>query len=198
MNLPNKITLTRIMLIPVFVLFFYLDAVPYHLLIAAAVFAIAASTDFLDGHIARSRNLVTNMGKFLDPIADKVLNSTAFILLLTRPWIFVQTGDWGFAFAGVCVALIMARDLIMGGFRLVAVEKNAVIAADKLGKFKTVVQDFVIGYLLIASAFLLDLNPKVLCIIAIVLLGVTTLLTAVSGANYIVKNRQVLKEEEKD
>lgn len=198
MNLPNKITLTRIMLIPVFVLFFYLDEVPYHLLIAAAVFAIAASTDFLDGHIARSRNLVTSMGKFLDPIADKVLNSTAFILLLTRPDIFCETGTWGFAFAGVCVALIMARDLIIDGFRLVAVEKHTVIAADKLGKFKTVMQDLVIGYLLIASAFLYDLDAKVLCVIAIVLLGVTMLLTVVSGANYIVRNRQVLKEEEKD
>ena len=195
MNLPNKITLARIFLIPVFVLFFYLDF-KYHELVAAFVFALAAMTDFLDGHIARSRNLVTNMGKFLDPIADKVLNSTAFILLLTRPEIFNRTGQWGFVFAGICVALIMARDLIISGFRLVAVEKHAVIAADKLGKFKTVLQDLIVGYLLIALAVLWNGGEKALCIIGLVLLGVTTLLTVVSGVNYLVKNRQVLAEEE--
>ena len=85
MNLPNKITLTRIFMIPVFVLFFYLDVMNgWNYLVAAIIFVLAAATDALDGHIARSCNLVTNLGKFLDPIADKVLVSTAFILLLTR------------------------------------------------------------------------------------------------------------------
>ena len=85
MNLPNKITLTRIFMIPVFVLFFYLDVMNgWNYFVAAIVFVLAAATDALDGYIARSRNLVTNLGKFLDPIADKVLVSTAFILLLTR------------------------------------------------------------------------------------------------------------------
>ena len=83
MNLPNKISVARICMIPVFVLFFFLDAIPYNHVIAAVIFALAALTDLLDGHIARSRNLVTNLGKFLDPIADKVLVATAFILMLT-------------------------------------------------------------------------------------------------------------------
>lgn len=88
MNLPNKITLARIFMIPLFVVIFYLPVIPYNYLIAAVVFVLAALTDALDGHIARSRGLVTNLGKFLDPIADKVLVSTAFILLLTGPLSF--------------------------------------------------------------------------------------------------------------
>ena len=197
MNLPNKITLTRILLIPGFVLFFYLEIeglAPYHYLIAAAIFVIAAFTDFLDGYIARSRNLVTNMGKFLDPIADKVLVATAFILLLTKPGIFNVFGDWGILVAGVCIALIMARELIVSGFRLVAVERRAVIAADKLGKIKTTLQDVTIAYLLVASCFL-SVAEKPLCIIGIVLLGLSAVLTVISGTNYIVKNRRVLKED---
>ena len=83
MNLPNKISVARICMIPVFVLFFFLDAIPYNHVIAAVIFALAALTDLLDGHIARSRNLVTNLGKFLDPIADKVLVATAFILIFS-------------------------------------------------------------------------------------------------------------------
>ena len=82
MNLPNKITLTRIFMIPVFVLFFFLDVVPFHYGISAIIFALAACTDFIDGYIARKYKLVTNLGKFLDPIADKVLVSTAMILML--------------------------------------------------------------------------------------------------------------------
>ena len=82
MNLPNKISLTRICMIPVFVLVFFLNVIPYRFAIAGAIFAIAACTDFVDGYIARSRGLVTNLGKFLDPIADKVLIATAMILLL--------------------------------------------------------------------------------------------------------------------
>ena len=199
MNLPNKITLTRIFLIPVFVLFFYLDVVPYHELIAAAVFAIAALTDALDGHIARKYNLVTNMGKFLDPIADKVLVATAFIVLLTRPAVFtLYYGDLGLMLAGIFVALILARELIIGGFRLVAVEKHAVIAADKLGKVKTTTQDIAIIVMLITMPFLWHEEMKVLTILGMSLLLLATVLTVVSGANYIIKNRQVLKEEEKE
>ena len=196
MNLPNKITLARIVLIPVFVLFFYLDF-KYHELVAAFFFALAALTDFLDGYIARSQNLVTNMGKFLDPIADKVLVSTALILLLTDMRIFMAYASHaGLIFAGICVALIIARELIIGGFRLVAVEKRAVIAADKLGKLKTVLQDVTIFAALVGTAFLNWDTAKAFNIIALILLALSTLLTVVSGANYIIKNRQVLKDEE--
>ena len=157
MNLPNKLTLTRIFMIPVFVLFFYLDVLPYHEIYAAVVFVLAACTDFLDGYIARKYHLVTNMGKFLDPIADKVLVSTAFILLLTRPLIFGYNtlAGWGPMVAGICVALIMARELI-----------GDVFGYEELGA--------IAGFALLLLA---------------------TVLTVISGVNYLVKNRQVLKEE---
>lgn len=204
MNLPNKITLTRILLIPVFILFFYLEMIPYNQLIAAAVFVIAAFTDFLDGHIARSRGLVTNMGKFLDPIADKVLVSTALILLLTRPAVFEYGAfsGWGLLLAGICVAVILARELIVSGFRLVAAEQKVVLAADKLGKFKTLVQDACITVLLAAMPFLKDGGciigyEQLGSILGMALLLLATVLTIASGVNYIVRNRQVLKEETK-
>ena len=202
MNLPNKITLARIILIPVFVLFFYLDF-KYHELVAAFFFALAALTDFLDGYIARSQNLVTNMGKFLDPIADKVLVSTALILILpdsVAPFgIFVAyAANAGRILAGICVALIIARELIIGGFRLVAVEKRAVIAADKLGKIKTVLQDVTIFTILVGMAFLNIKTYEAFNVIALILLMLSTLLTVVSGANYIIKNRQVLTDEKSD
>ncbi len=189
-------------MIPLFVLFFYLDVLPFHELYAAAVFVLAAFTDFLDGYIARKYHLVTNMGKFLDPIADKVLVSTAFILLLTRPLVFGYNtlAGWGPMAAGICVALIMARELIVSGFRLVAVEKGAVIAADKLGKVKTTVQDVAIFVLLVVMPFLKQggdvVGYKELgAIIGFALLLLATVLTVISGVNYLVKNRQVLREE---
>ena len=146
MNLPNKITLTRICMIPVFVLFFFLDGVlPFARGIAAIVFVLAACTDFIDGHIARSRGLVTNLGKFLDPIADKVLVSTAMLLLLTiKESLFARTGEWAdglYVLMAVCICIIMARELIISAFRQIAAANGVVMAADKLGKFKTIFQD---------------------------------------------------------
>ena len=94
MNLPNKISIARICMIPIFVCVFFLQAIPFHYGIAAIIFVLAACTDFIDGYIARSRGLVTNLGKFLDPIADKVLVSTAMILLLTTfDGLFAKFGD---------------------------------------------------------------------------------------------------------
>lgn len=202
MNLPNKITLTRIVMIPIFAFFFYFSMIPYHELIAAGIFVLAALTDALDGYIARSQNLVTNMGKFLDPIADKVLVSTAFVLLLTRPAVFEYgyLSSWGLVTAGICISLILARELIIGGFRLVAVEKRAVIAADKLGKIKTTIQDITIVILLSTMPFLTggSVLKEVICGIGMGLLLLATILTVVSGTNYILKNRQVLYEEKEE
>ncbi len=200
MNLPNKITLTRIFMIPLFVIFFYLDVFsgrPYEILIAAIIFIVAASTDFLDGYIARSRGLVTNMGKFLDPIADKVLNSTAFIVLLTRPAVFEVEpfGSYGLIVAGVCVAIILARELIISGFRMIAAGKKVVMAADMIGKVKTVAQDVAIGMLLICSTFLDLAAGRIFACIGIGVLILCTVLTIISGINYIVKNRQVLEDD---
>ena len=149
MNLPNRITLSRIFLIPVFIVVFFLDVIPhgYNYIAAAAVFGVASFTDFLDGHIARKRGLVTNLGKFLDPIADKVLVSTALILMLVRGAEIFQVlwaQDWVLIAAGCCVAVILARELIVSGFRMVAASAGLVLAADKIGKFKTVFQDIAI------------------------------------------------------
>ena len=193
MNLPNKITLTRICMIPVFAAIFYLPQIPYNYLIAAVVFLFAALTDALDGHIARSRNLVTNLGKFLDPIADKVLVSTAFILMLTAPQVFTAAGEWGIVVAGVCIALILARELIVSGFRMVAASRDLVLAADKLGKIKTVFQDLAIALMLASMSFLETSAGQIVNYIGGVCFLLCTVLTVWSGVNYIVKNREVLR-----
>lgn len=198
MNLPNKITLTRIFMIPVFVLFFYLDVMNgWNYLVAAIVFVLAASTDALDGHIARSRGLVTNLGKFLDPIADKVLVSTALILLLTRGWAFEVDffAGWGLIVAGICVAVILARELIVSGFRMIAAGRGIVLAADKLGKIKTVFQDLSIALILAGMSFVGSRGGEIVVIIGIFCFFICTALTVVSGVNYIVRNKQVLSEE---
>lgn len=201
MNLPNKITLTRIFMIPVFVLFFYLDVMNgWNYLVAAIVFVLAAATDALDGHIARSRGLVTNLGKFLDPIADKVLVSTAFILLLTRGIIFEVRffEGWGLIVAGICVAVILARELIVSGFRMIAAGRGIVLAADKLGKLKTTFQDVSVALVLAGMSFLASQAGVVIVVVGIFCFYVCTVLTVLSGVNYIVKNKQVLSEEKQE
>ena len=190
MNLPNKLTLTRIIMIPIFVVFYYLTAIRGNFYISAGIFALAAFTDFLDGYIARKYNLVTNLGKFLDPIADKVLVSTALILLLVPPQGIVIT-PW---YASIFVAIILARELIVSGFRLVAAGKGQVISADKSGKLKTFITDLSIILLLI-SAEIEPLNEmNTVNLIGFIMLGVSTLLTIVSGIIMIVKNSFVLKD----
>lgn len=200
MNLPNKITLSRICLIPVFAVIFFLDCIPYNYFIAGAIFVIAAGTDFLDGHIARSRGLVTNLGKFLDPIADKVLVAAAFIFLLVRQETLtvLWQGDWLIVAVGVCVAVILARELIVSGFRMVAASAGLVLAADKIGKIKTVFQDVSIAMLLFGADFFGILAVgKVFNGIGIVSLGIATVLTVWSGVSYIVRNRSVFQESVK-
>lgn len=220
MNLPNKITLTRIFMIPVFVAVFYCGILsPWCFLASAVVFLGAALTDALDGHIARSRHLVTDLGKFLDPIADKVLVSTALIVLLTVPTAFTVDpfGAYGLIVAGVLVALVLARELIVSGFRIIAAGKRLVLAADKLGKIKTVFQDVSIALLLASMTFLalgaeavrdefilgareeMLLNlyraGEIIAYIGLVCFVLCSVLTVVSGENYLVKNKKVLKDE---
>lgn len=189
MNLPNKITLARIFMIPIFAVMFYLTVIPYNFVISAVIFLIAAFTDFLDGHIARKYNLVTDMGKFLDPIADKVLVSTALILSLVSPTGQIFFSEMSFV-APVCVALILARELIISGFRLVASGKNMVIAADWSGKIKTFFTDVTIVVMLVSLQF----NVQWLTLTAVIMLVISTLLTVYSGAECIIKNRAILKE----
>ena len=197
MNLPNKITISRICLIPLVLFFFLADFIPYGKLVAALIFGIAAITDNIDGRIARKRNLVTNLGKFLDPIADKVLVSTALILLLVRPETLnvLWQGDWVMIYAGVCVAVILARELIVSGFRMVAASTGLVLAADKIGKVKTTFQDIAIAMLLAGADFFgLIKVGEVFNGIGIVALGIATVLTIWSGTSYVVKNRAVFSQ----
>ncbi len=198
MNLPNKITLTRICMIPVFVLLFFLDGVlPFAHAIAAIVFVLAACTDFIDGYIARSRGLVTNLGKFLDPIADKVLVSTAMLLILTmQDSLFAPLGEWSYAAyvtTAVCICIIMARELIISAFRQIAAVNGVVMAADKLGKFKTIFQDVSI-FILIFSADFDGVFGGFLFGVGAVTFLAATVLTVWSGIAYVVNNRQVLKD----
>ena len=191
MNLPNKITMTRICLIPVVVAVFYLEVIPYNRLIAAVLFIVTALTDFIDGHLARKHNLVTNLGKFLDPIADKVLVIVMLFLIIEAGIIPAPYGALGCSF-------IVARELMIGGFRQIAATSNIVIAADKTGKIKTITQDVSIVALLILK----DAVKVVpwFDIVAYVIFGIAVVLTVYSGFNYIVRNRQVRfpKREDKE
>lgn len=195
MNLPNKLTIARMVMIPVFILFFYLDFTA-HYFVALAVFGIACLTDLFDGKIARKYNLVTNLGKFLDPIADKVLVLSALVIMLTRPLIFVANlGDWALIVAGCGVALILAREIIVSGFRMVAASSGMVIAADIFGKYKTTCQDISIVVLIIGagiSELTHHLAGEIINYIGLAFFALAVILTVISGINYLVKNREVL------
>ena len=188
LNLPTKITLVRIAMIPIMVVIYYLEAIPYRSLIAGAVFVLAAGTDFLDGYLARKNNLVTNLGKFLDPIADKVLIMTALFLLVESHTIPVIFG----AVSGI---IILARELIVTGFRQVAAANNVVIAADMTGKVKAVFQDIALAFFFLLADLPKDAAfTEIFAWISYVMLAIAVMLTSVSGINYIVKNKQVLSD----
>ena len=196
-NVPNILTFSRILIIPVFVALFYIHFTA-HYFVCWALFAIACVTDLFDGAIARKHNLVTNLGKFLDPIADKVLVLTGFILFLTVPGIFcANLSGWAIIVAGCGVAVIFARELIVSGFRMVAASSGEVIAADKIGKYKTFAQDLCVGFLLFGEG-LLELTDNlfgvIVNLIGVTLFIISVILTVVSGINYLAKNIHVLKK----
>lgn len=177
MNLPNKLTILRVILIPFFVVFMLFDITgAADKWIALVIFCVASLTDMLDGKIARKYNLVTNFGKFMDPLADKLLVCTALICLTSMNRLNV-----------IVVLVIIAREFIISGFRLVAADNDIVIAASYWGKFKTVSQMFML-ILLIA-----DLGGA-FNMIAQVLIWVSLVLTIVSLIDYIAKNVQVLTQ----
>lgn len=195
MNLPNKLTIARMVMIPVFILFFYLQFTA-HYFVALAVFGVACLTDLFDGKIARKYNLVTNLGKFLDPIADKVLVLSALVIMLTVPSFFeANLGYWAIIVAGCGVALILAREIIVSGFRMVAASSGTVIAADIFGKYKTVCQDISIVVLIIGAGVteLTDhITGTIINYVGLAFFALAVLLTVISGVNYLVKNREVL------
>ncbi len=177
MNLPNKITIFRVCMIPVFLVFMLVPEIPYSNYIATAVFAIACASDALDGHIARKHNLVTNFGKFMDPIADKLLVCSALICFVELSYM----PAW-------IVIVIIAREFIINGFRLIASDNGVVIAASYWGKFKTIAQMIACILLIIQLPFAwADVAEQIFIWLALVL-------TVVSLCEYIWKNRNVLKE----
>lgn len=186
MNLPNRITLFRVFLIPVFVILLMLeDYLPYYNFIALAVFAAASFTDFLDGHIARKYNLVTTFGKFMDPLADKILVCTALILLIEFDKI-----------PAVVVAIIMAREFIISGFRLIACDKGVVLAAGYLGKIKTFSQMFMCCFMLFTADSTYDsLFFRIIDIVGKIFMWFALVMTVVSLVDYLWKNIDVLRDD---
>jgi len=198
MNLPNKLTISRMCMIPVFIALFYVRFTG-HYFVALAVFGIACLTDLFDGKIARKYNLVTNLGKFLDPIADKVLVLSGLVIVLTVPE-FIRSffAEAGLIAMGCGVAVILAREIIVSGFRMVAASSGSVIAADIFGKYKTVFQDISVVLMLIGAGLweLIESNIAV-DIVNYIWMGcfaIAVILTVISGINYIVKNINVLKQ----
>jgi len=175
MNLPNKLTLLRVAMIPFFVFFLLTDFVAYSSYIALVIFVAASLTDLLDGHIARKHNLVTNFGKFMDPLADKLLVTSALVC-------FVGMGR----ISAVIVLIIIAREFIISGFRLVAAGSGTVIAAGSLGKIKTTIQ--MITIILMIPNF----GGHTVYIIEQVLIYASLIMTVVSLVDYLYKNKNVL------
>jgi len=189
-NLPNKITLSRIFLIPIFIIILTVpfnwgewqmngEAYPLTHLLAAIIFLIASATDWLDGYYARKYNLITNMGKFLDPLADKLLVSAAFILLveldLLAAWI---------------VIVIVSREFAVTGFRLVAAGEGVVLAASSMGKLKTASQLIAIALLLLHNFPFAYMNIPMDTIVVYIAL----ILTVWSGVDYFIKNWHVVRD----
>ena len=142
MNLPNKLSLIRIILVPIMVATFYMTFIPFNYLITGIIFTIAAFTDFLDGHIARKYNLVTDLGKFLDPIADKILVLAGLVIMLTEPEIFgLYNLTIGKIAGGVGVSIIVAREMTVSVLRMIAATKNKVLAAEKVGKAPSIQEE---------------------------------------------------------
>lgn len=175
MNLPNKLTMFRVILIPFFIVFLLVPITSVDKWIALTIFIIASLTDLLDGKIARKYNLVTNFGKFMDPLADKLLVCSALICLIELQ----KIPSW-------MVIIIIAREFIISGFRLVAADNGVVIAASYWGKFKTTFQMIAVC-LLIADIEALNLVTQIVLWIAVVL-------TVVSLIDYLVKNKDVMKD----
>lgn len=186
MNLPNKLTMMRILLIPVFIVFAMLHSIPCNYLIAGIIFAIASFTDFLDGYLARKNNLVTDFGKFADPLADKILTTTAFIFMLVD---------------GVCnpivLVIIIVREFAVSGVRMIAAgsSEGKVIAANMWGKVKTVLQMLTICvyyFIMGIYQFIPNANYSVAQTISWWLCWAVALVTAVSGIQYLWANRHFI------
>lgn len=179
MNLPNKLTVLRVIMVPFFV-FFMLTGVggAANKWIALIIFCVASLTDMLDGKIARARNLVTNFGKFMDPLADKLLVCSALICLIALD----KIPAW-------IVIVIISREFIISGFRLIAADNGVVIAASYWGKFKTASQ------MVTVILLVLNIQNTVFTVLGTVFIYISLVLTVVSLIDYIAKNKEVLKDQ---
>ena len=178
MNLPNKLTVLRVILVPFFVVFLLLSKTTESMKwIALVLFIVASLTDFLDGYLARSRNLVTTFGKFMDPLADKVLTISGMICLIELG----RIPSW-------IVVIIVAREFIISGFRLIATEHGIVIAANYWGKWKTTFQMIMI--------ILMIINIPALQLVTTIVMWIALALTIISLATYIMQNMEVVRTME--
>ena len=192
MNLPNKITLFRVFLIPIIMIIAEIESLQYAFIgtltmgnfIMLLIFLIATISDFLDGYIARKQNIVTEFGKFADPLADKILVLALMMILLEQRSLL----------PAYAVTIILAREFIVTGFRIIAASKQVVIAAGWLGKIKTNLQFLMVILLLINGKAPVTLG--VFEIIIYVVIIATVLMTVISGTEYIVKNIHVFKDKE--
>lgn len=191
MTLPNKITIFRLILIPLFVVL-YLVEFPYHYLCATFVFITASVSDYFDGHLARKYNLVTDLGKFLDPLADKALVCTALVLTTVIQNTFTL-------FVLIATIIIIVRELMITAFRTVAASKNIVLAADIWGKIKTMLQMIGLSFYMSYPSMgeILPLLGDICMYIGLVLLLFATVFAIISAVHYISVNHKVFAEDDK-
>ena len=187
MNLPNKLTIFRVILIPFFVFFMLFE--PENIIfriIAEVIFVVASITDLLDGKIAREENLITNFGKFMDPLADKLLVCSALICLVSSG----QIDAW-------IVIVIIAREFIVSGVRLVASDKGVVIAASMWGKLKTTFQMIMVILLILNLSYFFagTIFGTIVMYLEIILIYISLILTIVSMIDYLIKNKHILMED---
>lgn len=192
MNLANKLTLLRILLVPIFLIFIVVKGIPYGTFIATFIFIIASITDKLDGYIARSRNQITNFGKFMDPLADKLLVTTALITLVE----YRIVPSWA-------AIIIIAREFAVSGLRTLAASEGKVIAASWWGKIKTVIQIIAIILLLIqvnisetVTLYNMVINSSFLTnffkYVPSIMLDLSVIITIISGYDYFRKNKGII------
>ena len=226
MNLPNKLSILRIILVPFFVAFYFVDAW-WGTVVAVAIFIVASFTDYLDGHIARKHNLVTDLGKFLDPIADKLLVCAAlFCLVATNPLQYLKTWQAiaypeqllplsfktstypSVIFVAVGGIIIISRELLVSGMRMVASNKGVVVQANIYGKIKTVFQVVSLPLLLVTNVGILYFDAGILgmtssqgrllliCLLmGLIFFVLAVLMTIISGVMYFVQNKKVFEND---
>lgn len=183
MTTANKITIMRILLVPIFMGFLLNDAI-WCQIAALIIFVVASATDGIDGYIARHYNQITNFGKFMDPLADKMLTTAAFLVLLEHGRV-----------SSIAVMIVLAREFMVSGVRMIAGSEGKVIAASMLGKIKTVSQMMAIVAAIILMNGKIFPEQDTAMRLTDILVWVSTAITVVSGIDYIVKNRDIFKDK---